>query len=153
MRNVITLMSMVAVLSLSAQETITLPKDNGKTTSFKESIEVGKKTSSAYFDSLCTRLKSIELVRACYFKQNQMVAYISMNQWGHGITATITLDRCGKFVNYCFDNYRVDTYPLDEWLPTAPYAVAEQMKSAIFTNTVMILAEVRNPGTASSMRR
>ena len=65
MRNVITLMSMVAVLSLSAQETITLPKDNGKTTSFKESIEVGKKTSSAYFDSLCMRLKSIELVRAC----------------------------------------------------------------------------------------
>ena len=82
-----------------------------------------------------------------------MVAYISMNQWGHGITATVTLERSGKCVNYCFDNYKVDSYPLDEWLPTTSYPIAEQIKSTIFTNTVMVLAEVRNPKTASSVRR
>lgn len=152
MKRAITLFSILFALSLSAQEVITLPKDNGKTTSFRESIEVGKQ-ATLYFDSLCCRLRDIELVHSCYMGKDQMVAYLNINQWGHGITATVTLDRCGKYVNYCFDNYRVDTYPLDEWLPTTKYEIAEQIKSTIFTNTVLILAEVRNPGSAKSLRR
>lgn len=152
MRRALTLLSILFALSLSAQETLTLPKDNGKNTSFKESIEVGKKALE-YFDSLCCRLRDIELVRACYTQHNQMVGFIGMNQMGHGITATVTVERCGRYVNYCFDNYKVDGTLLEEWLPTTSYPVAEQVKSAIFTNTVLVLAEVRNPGSANSMRR
>lgn len=141
-----------SVKSVVQSGSITLPKDNGKTTSFKESIEVGKRAEE-YFDSLCCRLRSIELVQWCHTNKDQMVARLNMNQWGNGITATVTLTRCGRYVNYCFDDYRVNTYPLDEWLPTTKYEVAEQIKSTIFTNTVLILAEVRNPGVAKSMRR
>lgn len=143
------LMLLASSLVAAQNAPIVLPMDNGKTTSFREAIDVGRQTSAAYFDTLCARLCGMNAVKTCFAERDRMVAHVSMNQWGHGITCTVTLDRRGKYVNYCFDNYRVDSYLLDEWLPTVKYEVAEQIKGFIFARTVLILAEVKNTAAKS----
>lgn len=154
MRNTTLLLSsLIAATCLSQIQPhpIALPKDNGKTVSFCESMEMGK-DASAFYDTACVRLGELTFIKSISVNDNEVTAYMQMSEMQQGIFGSITISRNGRYVNYCVQDFMVNGQPLDNWLSTANTTVGEQVKSRIFSNTVILVAHFKGNGTALSLR-
>ncbi len=151
MRSIVLSFAACLTLCVFAQQPISLPKDNGKTTSFCESMELAKGASS-FYDSAITRVSESKLVKTMVINGNETVAYINYNQMGQGIFGKFTFSRSGKYVNYCIQDFRVNGKPLEEWLENANATIAEQVKSSIFSTSVLLIASMKGTSNSLSQR-
>jgi hypothetical protein len=128
---------------------VALPKDNGKTVSFCEDINVGQDASD-YFTAACNRLRSAEDARNIWEGDDVMTVSFFYNESGHGVMSTLKVFLCGPYVNYVFDEFYVDRQPIDQWLTTAAPFVVSQVQSTVYLRTVMVIATMKGTRTSTS---
>jgi len=150
MKRIVTLLATILItagaFSQGNRDMLVLPKDNGSTISFCESINIGQE-ADAYFDSVCTRIQRLEHMKGAVMSDYKMVIYMHFNQMGHGVFGTLTMTHTGEYVNYCFQDYRIDSYPMEEWLTFASPNAVESVKSAVFSKTVITIAAMKHSQT------
>ena len=117
-----------------------LPKDNGSTTSFCESV---KSESANDLDVVCKKWQANREVRVLRQTNKDVEAYFVVNEMGNGLVGRIFLNRSEGAISYCVQDFHVNNVPFDEWLATANPVVAEQVKSRIFSETVFLLYTMR----------
>lgn len=138
-------------MSCLAQQSINLPKDNGSTVSFCESLDLGRE-AKAFYDTACVRLSSYIHVRSTIVNGNEAIGYLHFTEMQQGIYGKVTFVRSGKYVNYCIQDFKVNNMPLEEWLGTANSTIAEQVKGRIFSSVVMLVAQCKNNTTPLTQR-
>lgn len=134
-----------------AQQSMMLPKDNGRTTSFCESLELGKE-AKAFYDTACVRLSTYKPIRTMTVNDNEMIGHLHFTEAQQGIYGRVTIVRSGRYVNYCIQDFRVNNMPFEEWLGTANSTIAEQVKGRIFSVSVLLVASVKNTTTSLTQR-
>lgn len=142
MKHIIVAFMLAPILSL-AQQPISLPKDNGKTTSFCETMDMGSEAKEIY-DTTCTRMQKYAIIRQVIIARNEATAFMSFSEMQQGVYGKVTIVRRGKYISYCVQDFMVNNIPLDEWLNTSHPIMAEQVKGRIFSSTVLLIASIKN---------
>lgn len=114
-------------------------------------MDMGSKAKVTY-DSACSRMKEYVVIREVIINGNEATAFMHFNEMQQGVYGKVVVSRHGKHVNYCIEDFRVNSIPLDDWLTTANATIAEQVKGRIFSTTVLLIASIKNNSVLLTQR-
>jgi len=140
-------------LSCFSQQNITLPKDDGLTTSFCETMDFTKASSAKeFYDNGCTKISESHAVKMVIINGDEATAHMRFNEIQHGVYGKVTFRRSGRYVSYCIQDFKVNNMPYDEWVKTANSFAAEQIKGKIFSTVVLLIADLKNNMISTTQR-
>lgn len=120
-----------------------LPRDNNRAVSFCSSFDVDGDIDGK-FHSACTSALTLPYMTVLSLSDRHMMAMMKVDVADRTITGRLTMDQKRGHLSYSVQDYRVDDILLDEWLGSASNAsAAEQVKSAIFSRTVLVISEMK----------
>ena len=141
-----------AIFAAHAQEySFDLPRDNGSTISFSETMEKGGKSTS-FFNAACQRVQAMGSVVAFDRDGHQALAELRIADPTYNIVCVLNLVQEKGRVHYSFNHYNVDGVSLDNWLALASKKDADRVKSSVFSQTVVTIAEMKGQHALTSMK-